>query len=33
MAKENDIVFIVDETRTGCGATETLWAHQSWNLK
>jgi len=24
--------FIVDEIQTGCGATGTMWAHETWDL-
>lgn len=32
IAKENDIAFIVDETKTGVGATGKMWGHEHWNL-
>ena len=32
IAKENDIAFIVDETKTGVGASGKMWAHDHWNL-
>ena len=30
MAKGQGIVFIVDETKTGMGASGKNWAHQYW---
>jgi 4-aminobutyrate aminotransferase/(S)-3-amino-2-methylpropionate transaminase len=32
IAKEYQIPFIVDETRTGVGSTGKMWAHEHWNL-
>jgi 4-aminobutyrate aminotransferase/(S)-3-amino-2-methylpropionate transaminase len=30
IARENEIPFIVDETKTGVGATGKMWAHDHW---
>lgn len=30
---ENDVLMIVDEVQTGCGATGKMWAHDHWGLK
>jgi 4-aminobutyrate aminotransferase/(S)-3-amino-2-methylpropionate transaminase len=30
LAKDQGIVFIVDETKTGMGASGKNWAHQYW---
>jgi len=32
LAKDNGIPFIVDETKTGMGATGKKWAHEHWYL-
>lgn len=32
IAAENNIPFVVDETRTGVGATGKMWGHEHWNL-
>jgi 4-aminobutyrate aminotransferase / (S)-3-amino-2-methylpropionate transaminase len=32
IAKESNIPFIVDETRTGVGSTGKMWGHEHWNL-
>lgn len=32
LAKEHGIPFIVDETRTGVGASGKMWAHEHWYL-
>lgn len=32
IALENEIPFIVDETKTGLGSTGKMWAHEYWNL-
>lgn len=32
MAKEEGVIFIVDEVQTGCGVSGTFWAHEQWNL-
>jgi 4-aminobutyrate aminotransferase/(S)-3-amino-2-methylpropionate transaminase len=32
IASENQIPFIVDETRTGLGSSGKMWAHEHWNL-
>jgi 4-aminobutyrate aminotransferase/(S)-3-amino-2-methylpropionate transaminase len=32
IAVDNKIVFVVDETKTGVGATGKMWAHEHWNL-
>jgi len=32
MAAEEQIPFIVDETRTGLGSSGKIWAHEHWNL-
>jgi len=32
LAKDNGIPFIVDETRTGVGASGKMWAHEHWYL-
>ena len=32
IATENEIPFIVDETKTGVGATGKMWGHEHWNL-
>jgi len=32
IAKEFNIPFIVDETRTGVGSTGKMWGHEHWNL-
>lgn len=32
LAKEHGIPFIVDETKTGVGATGKMWAHEHWYL-
>jgi 4-aminobutyrate aminotransferase/(S)-3-amino-2-methylpropionate transaminase len=32
LAKDNGIVFIVDEVQTGLGATGKIWAHEHWGL-
>lgn len=32
IASENEIPFIVDETRTGLGSSGKMWAHEHWNL-
>eukprot|EP00041_Stephanoeca_diplocostata_P025965 m.692243 g.692243 ORF g.692243 m.692243 type:complete len:522 (+) comp22861_c2_seq1:609-2174(+) len=33
MALDEDVVFIVDEVQTGCGASGAFWAHSWWNLE
>jgi len=33
IAKENNITFIVDETKTGVGITSKMWAHEHWFLR
>ncbi|KAJ2078208.1 hypothetical protein H4R24_004637 [Coemansia sp. RSA 988] len=33
ITSENDVLLIVDEVQTGCGATGTFWAHEQWNLE
>ena len=33
IAVENKIPFIVDETKTGVGATGKMWGHEHWNLE
>lgn len=33
IALDNNIPFIVDETRTGVGATGKMWGHEHWMLK
>ncbi len=33
IALENEIPFVVDETRTGVGITGKMWAHEYWFLK
>lgn len=33
IAKENGIVFVVDETKTGIGSTGKMWGHEHWYLK
>ncbi|KAJ2866251.1 hypothetical protein GGI22_001322 [Coemansia erecta] len=30
---ENDVLLIVDEVQTGCGATGAFWAHTHWGLE
>ena len=32
IARENQIPFIVDETKTGVGSTGKMWGHEHWNL-
>jgi 4-aminobutyrate aminotransferase/(S)-3-amino-2-methylpropionate transaminase len=32
IAKENQIPFVVDETKTGVGSTGKMWGHEHWNL-
>jgi 4-aminobutyrate aminotransferase / (S)-3-amino-2-methylpropionate transaminase len=32
ISKENNIPFIVDETKTGLGSTGKMWALEHWNL-
>jgi 4-aminobutyrate aminotransferase/(S)-3-amino-2-methylpropionate transaminase len=32
VALENQVPFIVDETKTGLGSTGKMWAHEHWNL-
>ncbi len=32
LTKKHDILLIVDEVQTGCGATGKFWAHDHWNL-
>lgn len=32
IAMENQIPFIVDETKTGVGSTGKMWGHEHWNL-
>ncbi|KAI9504464.1 4-aminobutyrate aminotransferase [Coemansia spiralis] len=32
ITEENDVLLIVDEVQTGCGATGTFWAHEQWGL-
>ena len=32
IASENQVPFIVDETKTGVGSTGKMWAHEHWNL-
>ncbi len=32
IAAQNNIPFIVDETRTGVGSSGKMWAHEHWNL-
>ncbi|KAJ1734918.1 hypothetical protein LPJ61_000818 [Coemansia biformis] len=32
ITKEHDVLLIVDEVQTGCGATGTFWAHEQWEL-
>lgn len=32
IALENEIPFVVDETKTGVGSTGKMWAHEHWNL-
>lgn len=32
IASDNKIVFVVDETKTGVGATGKMWGHEHWNL-
>jgi 4-aminobutyrate aminotransferase-like enzyme len=32
IAKENEIPFIVDETKTGVGSTGKMWGHEHWFL-
>lgn len=32
IAAENEILFIVDETKTGVGSSGKMWAHEHWNL-
>lgn len=32
IAKENGIPFVVDETKTGVGATGKMWGHEHWWL-
>ncbi|KAJ2610370.1 hypothetical protein H4S08_003644 [Coemansia sp. RSA 1365] len=33
ITSENDVLLIVDEVQTGCGATGTFWAHEQWKLE
>lgn len=33
IALDNQIPFVVDETKTGVGSTGKMWAHEHWNLK
>lgn len=33
IAKENEIPFVVDETKTGVGITGKMWGHEHWNLQ
>ncbi|KAJ2542139.1 hypothetical protein EV175_006082 [Coemansia sp. RSA 1933] len=33
ITKENDVLLIVDEVQTGCGATGSFWAHEHWALE
>ncbi|KAI9476729.1 hypothetical protein LPJ79_002045 [Coemansia sp. RSA 1821] len=32
ITQEADVLMIVDEVQTGCGATGTFWAHEQWEL-
>ncbi|KAJ1856210.1 hypothetical protein GGH12_002689 [Coemansia sp. RSA 1822] len=32
ITRELDVLMIVDEVQTGCGATGTFWAHEQWGL-
>ncbi|KAJ2501720.1 hypothetical protein GGH96_001684 [Coemansia sp. RSA 1972] len=32
ITRELDVLMIVDEVQTGCGATGTFWAHEQWDL-
>ena len=32
IAAEEQIPFIIDETRTGLGSSGKMWAHEHWNL-
>jgi 4-aminobutyrate aminotransferase/(S)-3-amino-2-methylpropionate transaminase len=32
IARDNEIPFVVDETKTGIGSTGKLWAHEHWFL-
>ena len=32
IARDNEIPFIVDETKTGMGSTGKLWGHEHWFL-
>lgn len=32
IALNNQIPFVVDETKTGVGSTGKMWAHEHWNL-
>jgi 4-aminobutyrate aminotransferase/(S)-3-amino-2-methylpropionate transaminase len=32
IASDNQIPFIVDETKTGVGSTGKMWGHEHWNL-
>jgi 4-aminobutyrate aminotransferase/(S)-3-amino-2-methylpropionate transaminase len=32
IALTNKIPFVVDETKTGVGATGKMWGHEHWNL-
>ncbi|KAJ1919488.1 hypothetical protein H4219_001959 [Mycoemilia scoparia] len=33
LAKDNDVLFIVDEVQTGAGASGKFWAHEHWDLE
>ncbi|KAJ2015806.1 hypothetical protein GGI14_004044 [Coemansia sp. S680] len=33
ITKKHDVLMIVDEVQTGCGATGTFWAHEQWGLE
>ncbi|KAJ2849365.1 hypothetical protein IWW36_002681 [Coemansia brasiliensis] len=32
ITQETDVLMIVDEVQTGCGATGSFWAHEQWDL-
>ena len=32
IAHDNNVPFVVDETKTGVGSTGKMWGHEHWNL-